>query len=217
MGITDKPESFLNFVKTRRSERKMWPGVIPRAELELIVECGLWAPSASNQQPWHFAVITRRALVRELAAAVGARLADVRAGIRSSSAERSFDGYTRYFTFFQDASALICVFVEPYRGLLERILTRYAPDVAANVGSNASCLSVAAACQNVLLAAHALGYPACWLTGPLIAREEFEKAAKPAGDWELASVIAVGRREPGQEPPRAVPRRDAAETVSFIE
>lgn len=211
------PQAFLNFVRARRSERAMWPGAIPREELDEIVEAGLWAPSGSNQQPWHFAVVTNRGLIREIAGAVGARLNTIRERISSSSALRSFEGYARYLTFFGDASALVCAFAEPYRALLEKILARYAPEVSGDVRANASALSVAAAVENILLAAHARGYAACFLTGPLIARDEIEAKLKPRGDWELIAAVAIGHRLPDREPPKAPARRARAETVSFFE
>ena len=208
--------SFSNFVTSRRSERQMWPAPIPAADLEAIVNCGLWAPSGSNQQPWHFVVITNRPMVKEFAAAVGAKVNEIRDRISSASAQRSFDGYTRYLTFFADASALVAAFVEPYRALLERLLARYAPELSVSTRENASLFSVAAAIENMLLAAHAYGYAGCWLTGPLIAKDEIEAKIRPAGSWELASLVALGARLPDREPATAPPRRARDETVTFI-
>jgi len=215
--VTVDPRSLLNLIRTRRSERRMWPSPLPRADLETIVEAGLWAPSGSNQQPWHFVVVTRRDVIKDLAAAVGGRILEIRERIHAASGQRSFDGYTRYLTFFGEASAVIAVFTEPYRALLERLLARYAPELSADARENASALSAAAAVQNMLLMAHVYGYAACWLTGPLVAKTELEAKLKPAGDWGLISLIALGARYPDQSPAAAPPRRDPGETVTFIE
>jgi nitroreductase len=45
---------------------------ITRAELDLIVQAGVRAPSAANRQPWHFTVVQNETLARQLVPAVSA-------------------------------------------------------------------------------------------------------------------------------------------------
>jgi len=194
----------------------MTPAPIPPEHLEMVVEAGLAAPSGSNQQPWHFAVVTNRDLISRMAEEAAAKVEAIKERIASASAQRSFDGYVQYITFFVNSSAVICCFVEPYRALLERLLSRYAPECSVSTRENASIQSVAAAIENMLLAAHALGYAACWMTGPLVAKEEIEALVKPAGNWELLALVAVGHKEAARET-AAPPRRDREETVSYYE
>jgi nitroreductase len=47
----------LSDLMTRRSVRKFDSRAVSRADLETIIEAGLSAPSAHNQQPWHIAVL----------------------------------------------------------------------------------------------------------------------------------------------------------------
>jgi nitroreductase len=211
------PENFLELAKSRRSSRAMASAPIPREELDAIVDCGLYAPSGSNQQPWHFAVVTNRDLINKMKNAAAARVDSIKEKISSASAQRSFDGYIQYITFFDNAAAVICCFVEPYRALLERLLNRYAPEISVSTRENASVQSVAAAVENMLLAAHAYGYAACWMTGPLIAKEDIEALVKPEGKWDLLAMIAIGQRLPGKDAPAAPPRRPRDETVSFFD
>jgi nitroreductase len=42
--------------------RNFIPGSIPKADLDLILEAGIRAPSAGNRQPWHFTVVQNRNL-----------------------------------------------------------------------------------------------------------------------------------------------------------
>lgn len=210
------PENFMELAKGRRSSRAMSPEPIPREHLEAIVECGLYAPSGSNQQPWHFAVVTNRELINKMKIAAEAKVELIKSRISSASAGRSFDGYIQYITFFGNSAAVICCFVEPYRALLERLLSRYAPEISVSTRENAAVQSVAAALENMLLAAEAYGYAACWMTGPLIAKEDIEALVKPAGEWELLAMVAIGHRLEGKgraEPPKRRPRE---ETVSFF-
>jgi len=39
---------------------------VTKAELDLIVQAGIRAPSASNKQPWHFTVVQNPALVKQI-------------------------------------------------------------------------------------------------------------------------------------------------------
>jgi nitroreductase len=211
-----KPEDFVELAKGRRSSRAMSPEPIPRERLDAIVECGLFAPSGSNQQPWHFAVVTDKILINKMKDAAVAKVELIKDRISSASAQRSFDGYIQYITFFDNSSAVICCFVEPYRALLERLLSRYAPEISVSTRENAAIQSVAAAVENMLLAAHAFGYAACWMTGPLIAKEDIEALVKPEGDWELVAMVAIGRRLEGKDAPQTPKRRPRDETVSFF-
>jgi nitroreductase len=207
---------FVELVKGRRSIRKMSSEAIPREHLDAIVECGLYAPSGSNQQPWHFSVVTDRNLISKMKEAAANKVDLIKERISSASARRSFDGYVQYITFFGNSSAVICCFVEPYRALLERLLSRYAPEISVSTRENASVQSVAAAVENMLLAAHAFGYAGCWMTGPLIATEEIEALVKPEGSWELIAMVALGRRDEGRPTPQMPKRRPREETVSYF-
>jgi len=68
----------------------------------------------------------------------------------------------------------------------------------------------------MLLVANAFGYASCWITGPLIAKAEIEALVKPAGDWSLVAMVALGRRVPNRPLPSPTPRRAEDETVSYF-
>ncbi|MGI6072664.1 MAG: nitroreductase family protein [Lachnospiraceae bacterium] len=51
-------ENFSELAHTRRSIRKLLPDPIPEGSIEKILECGRWAMSGGNSQPWEFIVIT---------------------------------------------------------------------------------------------------------------------------------------------------------------
>jgi nitroreductase len=61
------PEEFLTFIKSRRSIRSFQEKLIPDKEIEMILESGRWAPSASNRQPWEFLVIKNRDMIEKVA------------------------------------------------------------------------------------------------------------------------------------------------------
>lgn len=57
----------ISVIKNRRSIRKYKPEQIGDKELEAIMEAAIHAPSAMNQQKWHFTVIQNRKKVEQLA------------------------------------------------------------------------------------------------------------------------------------------------------
>ncbi len=65
------PEVLLDFIKERRSIRAFQDKQIPKKEVEMILEAGRWAPSASNRQPWEFIVIKNREILKKIARVTG--------------------------------------------------------------------------------------------------------------------------------------------------
>lgn len=58
----------LKTIHRRRSIRKYKPDQINDAELQQILDAALYAPSARNQQAWHFSVIQNEALLSKMRA-----------------------------------------------------------------------------------------------------------------------------------------------------
>jgi nitroreductase len=56
----------LEAIFTRRSIRKYTPEPIPAEALRSILKAGMYAPSARNQQPWHFIVISSQSVKEEI-------------------------------------------------------------------------------------------------------------------------------------------------------
>jgi nitroreductase len=50
----------LEAIKTRRSIRQFQDKPVPENHIRTIIEAAMMAPSAGNQQPWHFIVISDR-------------------------------------------------------------------------------------------------------------------------------------------------------------
>jgi nitroreductase len=57
------PNETVKSIMERRSVRKFKPQQIAEQELDHIITCGLYAPSAKNSQNWHFAVIQSADLI----------------------------------------------------------------------------------------------------------------------------------------------------------
>lgn len=53
-------------ILSRRSIRKYTNQKISKEQIELLLKAGMYAPSARNQQPWHFIVVTDRDLLDKI-------------------------------------------------------------------------------------------------------------------------------------------------------
>ncbi len=60
------PETFLEFIKGRRTIRSFQNKEIPEEEIEMILEAGRWTPSASHRQPWEFIVIKNKEILEKI-------------------------------------------------------------------------------------------------------------------------------------------------------
>jgi nitroreductase len=74
--------------------------------------------------------------------------------------------------------------------------------------------SIGAAIEHLLLAATELGYGSCWLSGPLIAREDLEQLLGVEAPEQLAALVTVG--VPAAPPSGGHDRRPAEEILRFI-
>lgn len=57
----------LRILFARRSIRRYTGEPVSEADIQSLLEAGMAAPSGSNQKPWHFVVVTDRAMLRALA------------------------------------------------------------------------------------------------------------------------------------------------------
>lgn len=63
----DDPPDGVNLIKARRSIRRYEHRPVPDEVISQLLEAAMAAPSASNERPWHFVVVTRRDLLDQLA------------------------------------------------------------------------------------------------------------------------------------------------------
>jgi nitroreductase len=57
----------LRILFARRSIRRYTGEPVSEADVQSLLEAGMAAPSGSNQKPWHFVVVTDKAMLRALA------------------------------------------------------------------------------------------------------------------------------------------------------
>ena len=182
--------SIFNVIRHRRSIRKFKHKDIPQKYINKIISAAHLAPSAGNQRNWEFILIRNSKIKEDLKKVVIDRINSISLKMNSRHAKNEFISYARYLTFFSEAPIVIAVVAKPYDSLMGRLLKRYEP--SANYVSSAGIQSVAAAIQNLLLAASALGIGSCWMTGPLVAREKLEEVLSIKTSGDLSALIPLG-------------------------
>lgn len=212
---------FHELVHTRRSIRRWLEDPIPRMDLERMVDCARWAPSDTNAQPWHFTVVTDRALIRTLEAETHVKFAAMGAELAVSGRQetaRKLRVFAKYAAHFGAAPALVVVSGEPYdsRFMREVFADLLPPPALARLAQEESVKSTSLAAMNLLLAAHALGYGAVAMTGPvLVIPGELKARLGLAEPFDPHLVIALGR--PAGSGPGAVSRKELATVCTWVE
>ena len=194
-------------IEGRKSIRRFKPLPVPDEDINRILDAGRLAPSANNTQPWSFLVIKDRAILRDMADAVRIQVDRMIAHAEDERQAQRLQAYKgNYYTFFEHAPVVIAVFMEAYDASSNQLLARmgYSAADIMRLRPNPGLQSVAAAIEHVLLAIHALGYGSCWMTGPLVAQESFEKILGFGRERSIAALLPVGI--PDENPP-ARPRK----------
>jgi len=140
-------EAVLQAIRDRRSIGKVTTDEPSREQIEQILEAGTWAPNHHLTQPWRFFVLTGDARNR-----LGAAMADAATEGQEDS-EAKDRAWKSQASKPLRAPVLIAIGVEPAEG-----------DHVVEVEEIAAA---AAAGQNMLLAAQALGLGAMWRSGHL--------------------------------------------------
>ncbi len=192
-------------IETRSSVREYTSEPVPEADLREMVRLAGCAPSVNNSQPWRYLAITNEALRVRMAEVVRGRLIEVLPPDPGDEAERiAHEKLLEFCTWFGRAPALLAVKTRDYEAVLDRALVRWGltREEAARLRGHPNAVSVGASVENLLLAATALGYASCWLTGPLVAARELESLLDIGAPWRLGAIVAVGKplRETRQSP-----------------
>jgi len=177
-------------IEKRTSIRSFKDEPIPVDDLKHLVKMAGQAPSVNNYQPWMFYAITRKQMLEQMADAVKQRIEELPAN--ESIASRNIKSQVEWFaTFFQDAPAVIALAMEEYESVLEKGVAVSHQDI--NILRNYPDIqSAGAAIENILLSAVDMGYGACWLSAPMMAKEDLEKIMGIEQPFHLVAFVAVG-------------------------
>ncbi|MBN1159204.1 MAG: nitroreductase family protein [Bacteroidales bacterium] len=178
---------------------------------EMVRLAGL-APSVNNFQPWRYITILNKDLTKNMAAVVAAKI-EALPSSKSIAARNVKKQVTWFSTFFKDAPVVLALVVKPYKTVMESG-TELTHDEINKMRNYPDIQSAGASIQNLLLAAVDMGYGACWLSGPLIARGEIEKMLHIEPPEKLLAFVVVGKPAAKVKPK---PKVNLADTMEIIE
>ncbi|HZJ74705.1 MAG TPA: nitroreductase family protein [Perlabentimonas sp.] len=178
-------------IETRASVRKYTPEPVNLTDIKEMVRLASLAPSVNNYQPWQFIAITNKELMNRMANAVREKIKSFPENQSKYAAD--VKKQVEYFaTFFEEAPALVALCMSEYETVLEKGVELTHDEV--NQLRNSPDLQSAGACiQNMLLAAVDLGYGACWMSAPMMAKKELEALLDITEPLKLVSFVAIGR------------------------
>ena len=122
--------------------REFAAGAIPRADLDLIIQAGIRAPSARNQQPWHFTVVQSQELAKQLVSN------NVDGNVLIVVSARG-DGKTNGVEILDCALAVQCIYLAAqtlgygsriYTGPMDTLNSRYKAELSLPSGHSAVAL-----------------------------------------------------------------------------
>jgi len=195
--------SILGLFKNRRSVRDYSLREVSNKVLFEVLEAARWAPSAHNAQPWRFIVVRDADVKLELAKAMALRWdKDMsKDGVPLENRQSLIKTSVKWFT---NAPVLIvaCLTMEG--------MDKYPDGRRQKIEYIMGVQSVAAAIENMLLAAHARGLGSCWFCAPLFCQDVVRKVLKVPCNVEPQALVTLGYSAERLEPP---PRKLLQEIV----
>jgi nitroreductase len=190
-------KSFYELASTRRSIRKYEDRDIPIEEIEQLIQAAVTAPSGCNSQCWRFVVIKDKAVTAKIAEAVVQRMDELLSVVKDELTEQYLSSKRKMITFFINAPVIVAVFMTHLRyydpTVIKAMKDRgYDYEGMMKFFACPDVLSVGAAIQNLLLAAHEKGYGACWMNEPAVAGEDINKLLGVPLENKFMSLIPIG-------------------------
>jgi nitroreductase len=203
-------------INNRKSIRRFKQTPIPDQDIKKILDAGRLAPSPNNTQPWSFLVIKDASILKNMAQAVRDMIdLMVPHAEDAKQAQRLMAYKNTFYTFFENAPVVVAVFMEGHEAATDRLLSRmgYTGEQIMRLRPRPGLQGVSAVVEHMLLATHALGYGSCWMTGPLVAQEAFEKLLGYGEEKYIAALLPIGVPD---EAPAARPRRSLDELMRIV-
>ena len=127
----------INYILSRRSTRAFGKDQIKQEELKVIIDAAIYAPSATNKQPWHFTVVQNKDIIDRLSSAFKEH------AINSDNEYLNKFGNNQNFHVFYNAPTVVIV--------------------SGDENMRSAPVDCAAAVENMLIAAESLSVGSCWI------------------------------------------------------
>lgn len=200
-------------IRNRRSIRKFRDKPLTEMDLHMILEAGMAAPSSKNRQPWHFTIVRGKAK-EEL-------VQTMEKGLRlEMKADKPFLPESMplingaYASLEVMKQAPVVILVRNERGADPEFKGRLSADE--RVAELCNVQSIAAAIENMLLAAQSLKIGSLWLGDIFFAYPELSAwlNARDPGHGMLIAGLCFGY---GAEAPRPRSRKALHDMATFLQ
>ena len=193
-------------IDKRHSLRKYAAGEIPEADIRAMVDAANKAPSADNQQNWHFVIVRDRKAIDAFAKVVSHKNAELCEKMQDTAPDKAarFGKLCKAVSlFFKDAQLLAIVYGREWDPSSYDYVKTAGGDeeTLANLKyrTRQGSLSVGAAMENFNLKAEELGYGCCWMTSANYAADDVEALVKKLSGYSeegyhVAALMPVGIR-----------------------
>lgn len=213
-GGTASASEFVQQITDARTAQSFEDTPVDQADLEAILQAGLAATSAINTQPWHFAVVTDKEVMNEIVGGEG-----MPAGAPPQASEGSGEGQA------PEGEAMPAA--PPSSGTAKATLGDspvaiivYVDESTASPNPMFDC---GLACQNMVVAANALGYCAKIVSSPIMSlngdrHDELCEMLGVSSDYSAVAVLLLGHSaESADAVSSASIRSTIEEKISFTE
>ncbi|MBI4317668.1 MAG: nitroreductase family protein [Chloroflexi bacterium] len=170
-------DEFLDLVRRRRTVRRYLDDPVSDEQIDNIIEAGRWAPSGVNTQPWEFLIVRDRATIGDLASLW---IAD-----QALTEERDPTFSPSDKQYLKRVPVMIVVLADTRCRRVYPRLNEETPDVIFHH-------SMAAAIQNMHLAAAAQGLGSVWLSVHPYMQGPLRKLLNVPPILDVEVVIPVG-------------------------
>jgi nitroreductase len=203
--------NFIEIINSRHSVRQFLNKPVHKKHLDQILNAARLAPSGGNLQGWRFIVMQQRELLAEIESTIQKKIAKLPEMMEDCIKDSEYFANVlakrlRFSSlFFVSAPVTIAVlykhnpYNKPYLDfLMQKGMDRH--EAYQRMGY-VEIQSAAAATENIILAAHALGYGSCWMNVPFIAIEEIKAVLDISPPWEISAFVPIGYPDPNGPAP----------------
>ena len=186
----------LTAIKERRSCRSFSDEPVASDVIEIILDAATWAPSPLNAQPWSFVVITGNDKKNEIFSEAERS--------REEAIQKSNWGWLGKYNvdFLMSAPAIIAVAGDPKKSGVDQFMEG---------GARAYEHACAAAVQNMMLTAHALGLGSVWFT--LFDRNKLQGILDLGPEEVPLALVCLGK---AAADPAIIPRKDFRDKTTYL-
>lgn len=207
---------FKRVVESRYSVREFLDEQISHDDIKEIVRLAGLSPSIGASELWKFIAITNKELLNELSDMVKEKYDKLLPDEDDQQTENVKHAVAKFSTFFPKAPVVLAVIMGKYDAVINKALDE---DVLGKKNMNElrnhpDIQSIGAAIHTTLLASVALGYGACWLTGPMVAKDEISELLKIDSEERLVAFVAIGKPARDGSPKK---KKDVDEILTILD